>query len=50
MAEPEVVVELNLASWIKTDVGGGYRYVAGSRLDSELRGGFGSVAVKLGWF
>ncbi len=52
--EPALNVELNITSWFRIGLGGGYRFVDGSDLprlnDASLSGGVGTLTFKFGSF
>ena len=54
VAEPSVQAELNVTSFFRIALGGGYRFVSGARLDglrdASLSGGSASLAFKFGRF
>jgi hypothetical protein len=54
VAEPSLYGELNVTSFLRIGVGGGYRFVAGASLDGlgdrDLRGASASLQLKLGRF
>jgi hypothetical protein len=50
VAEPELLVRINFAKWVRLSVAGGYRFVDGSSLSSSLRGYSGSFEIAIGKF
>jgi len=52
--DPRIRAEVNLTSFLRVSVAGGYRLVAGNDTDfvqvNDFSAPFGSVALKFGWF
>lgn len=49
VAEPKLNLLVRLTAWMRLDIGGSYRAVAGSRLlEGQLRGASGSVGIRFG--
>lgn len=54
VAQPSVNVEMNMTNWFRIAVGGGYRYVTGSKMsgisDKDMSAPMANVTLKFGLF
>jgi hypothetical protein len=50
VAEPELLVRVNFSEMVRLSIAGGYRFVDGTSVDSELEGYTASFAIEIGKF